>query len=335
MRQAVGIIDVSTLGKLEVKGRDAAALMDKVYTQTMSNLGVGRIRYGVLCTDSGTILDDGTVLRKSDNHFFVTTTTGNVELIEEWFKWWLVGTRMCAHVTNVTSCYAAINVAGPKARETLRKITQLNLTSESFRYMRSKEGLVANISTLLLRIGFVGETGWELHFPSEYAEFMWDALMEAGEEFDIKPFGLEAQRILRLEKGHIIVNQDTDAISNPLESNLSWAVNFDKSDFIGRNGLLGIKDKGLRNQLVGFTIVNDMHVPKDGSPIIDKNGRPVGRVTSSRFSPTINRGFGLAWVPTELALEGGQFDILTENTFVKAKINLKPIYDPEGKRLRE
>ncbi len=334
VRNGVGIIDVSTLGKLEVKGRDAAVLMDKVYTQTFSNLRIGRIRYGVLCTDSGTILDDGTVMRKSDTHFFVTTTTGNVELIEEWFKWWMAGTGLCAHITNVTSAYAAINVAGPKARETLSKITQLNLEPKSFRYMRSKEGLVANIPTLLLRIGFVGETGWELHFPAEYAEFMWDQLMIAGEEFNIKPFGLEAQRILRLEKGHIIVNQDTDAVTNPLESNLSWAVNFDKSDFIGRNGLLGIKDRGLKNQLVGF-IVNDGNVPKDGSPIVSDDSRPIGRVTSSRYSPTINSGFGLAWVPIDQAQQDEQINILIDDAPVKAKVTLKPIYDPEGKRLRE
>ena len=180
----------------------------------------------------------------AQNNYFVTTTTGNVELIEEWFKWWMAGTGMCAHVTNVTSAYAAINVAGPKARETLSKLTDVDLGPQAFRYMRSAQGTVAGVPAILLRIGFVGESGWELHFPAEYGEYMWDMLMDAGKEFDIAPFGLEAQRILRLEKKHIIVNQDTDSVSNPLESDLEWAVRFDKEDFIGRGGLVGARKRG-------------------------------------------------------------------------------------------
>ena len=334
VRQRVGIIDVSTLGKLDVKGRDAPALLDKVYTHHFSNLRVGRIRYGILCTDSGMILDDGTVMRMADDHYFVTTTTGNVELIEEWFKWWMAGTGMCAHVTNVTSTYAAINVAGPKARETLRKLTEVDLDPEAFHYMRSKEGMVAGVPSIFLRIGFVGEAGWELHFPAEYGEYLWDVLMDAGKEFGIAPFGLEAQRILRLEKGHIIVNQDTDAVSNPLESNAEWAVRFDKEDFIGRGGLAWARERGLRNKLVGF-VMKDGQVPKDGVPVVAADGTPIGRVTSSRLSPTTGKGFGLMWVPVEMAEDGRQINIMVDGTPAPADVALQPIYDPEGKRLRE
>ena len=237
VRQRVGIIDVSTLGKLDVTGRDAPALLDKVYTHRFSNLRVGRIRYGLLCADNSTILDDGTVTRMADDRYFITTTTGNVDLIEEWFTWWQAGTGMCAHVTNVTSAYAAVNVAGPRARETLSKLTDVDLATSSFGCMRSPRGMVAGVPALLLRIGFVGETGWELHVPAEYGEYLWETIMDAGREFGIAPFGLEAQRILRLEKKHIIVGQDTDAVSNPLESDMEWVVRFDKEDFIGRGGL--------------------------------------------------------------------------------------------------
>ena len=333
VRERVGIIDVSTLGKLDVQGRDAPALLDRVYTNHLSNLRVGRIRYGLLCADDGTIIDDGTVTGLAEDHYFVTTTTGNIELIEEWFKWWMAGTGMCAHVTNVTSAFAAINVAGPYARDTLTKLTQIDLSPGAFRYMRSAQGSVAGVPAILLRIGFVGEAGWEIHFPAEYGEHVWDALMEAGREFGIMAFGLEAQRILRLEKKHVIVGQDTDAVSNPLEADMSWVVRFDKEDFIGRGGLLAARERGLRNRLVGF-VMRDGGVPEDGDPVVI-GPRPVGHVTSARLSPTISRGFGLAWVPAEMAEEGHEITIRVDGRDLPADITLQPVYDPEGKKLRE
>lgn len=332
VRQRVGIIDVSTLGKLDVRGRDAGALLDKVYTHHFSNLRVGRIRYGLLCSDNSTILDDGTVTRLADDRYFVTTTTGNVDLIEEWFNWWMAGADLCAHVTNVTSNYAAVNVAGPRARETLSKLTDIDLSESAFTYMRSAQGLVAGVPAILLRIGFVGETGWEVHVPSEYGEYLWDAVMDAGREFGISPFGLEAQRILRLEKKHIIVGQDTDAISNPLESDMEWVVRFDKEDFIGRGGLKAVSERGLQNKLVGFVMTNGA-VPQDGVPVVSGKS-PVGRVTSARLSPTMGKGIGLAWVPVDMAQEGLEINILINSKSTPAVVTLRPFYDPEGERLR-
>ena len=332
VRHRVGIIDVSTLGKLDVRGKDAGALLDRVYTHRFSNLRVGRIRYGVLCSDNGTILDDGTVARVSDDHFFVTTTSGNVDMIEEWFKWWNAGTGLCAHVTNVTSDYAAVNVAGPHARQTLAKLTDIDLSPKAFRYMRYAQGEIAGIPGMLLRIGFVGEAGWEVHVPAEYGEYLWEGIIDAGSEFGIAPFGLEAQRVLRLEKKHIIVGQDTDAVSNPLESDMEWTVRFDKEDFIGRAGLLAIRDRGLRNKLVGFVMRNGQ-VPDDGVPVVAGRA-PIGRVTSARRSPTTGKGFGLAWVPVEMAEEGCQISVLIDGRPQPAQVTLRPFYDPDGKRLR-
>ena len=333
VRERVGIIDVSTLGKLEVRGPDAPALLDRVYTHRFSDLRVGRIRYGILCSDDGTIMDDGTVSRLADDRYFVTTTTGNVDLIEEWFKWWTAGTEMSVHCANVTSGYAAINVAGPRARETLAKLTDTDLSPRRFRYMRARQADVAGVPALLLRIGFVGESGWEVHLPSEYGEHLWDSLMEAGREFGIAPFGLEAQRILRLEKGHVIVGQDTDAVSNPLESGMGWTVRFDKPDFIGRSGLEAVRERGDRNRLVGF-VADDATVPEDGDPVV-LDGRPVGRVTSARLSPTAGRGFGLMWVPVDLAEDGSRVDVRVDGRDLPVSVRLDPLYDPEGTRLRE
>ena len=332
VRERVGIIDVGTLGKLEVVGADAGHLLDRLYTHSFSDLPVGRIRYGLMTSDNGVILDDGTVTRLAEDRYFVTTTSGNADVIEEWFNWWNAGAANCAHVVNVTAAYGAVNVAGPRARETLAKLTDIDLSTRNFRYMRSARGEVAGVSCLLLRIGFVGEAGWEVHFPAEYGEYMWNAIMEAGHEFGISPFGLEAQRILRLEKGHVIVGQDTDAISTPMDVGSDWAVRFDKPDFIGRGGLAVASDRGLQQRLVGF-VLTVAAAPEDGTPVV-RGGRPIGRVTSARISPTLGSGFGLAYVPPSLAEEGAPIEVLIGGRPVPATVTLKPVYDPEGNRLR-
>ncbi len=332
VRERVGVIDVGTLGKLEVVGRDASQLLDRLYTHRFSDLPVGRIRYGLMTSDNGVIMDDGTVTRLAEDRYFVTTTSGNADVIEEWFNWWNAGADNCAHVVNVTAAYGAVNVAGPNARETLSKLTDIDLSTRSFRYMRSAQGDVAGVPCLLLRIGFVGETGWEVHFPAEYGEYMWNAIMEAGREFGISPFGLEAQRILRLEKGHVIVGQDTDAISTPMDVGSDWAVRLDKPDFIGRGGLAVASDRGLQQRLIGF-VLPVAAAPEDGTPVVSA-GRPIGRVTSARISPTLGSGFGLAYVPPSLAVEGASIEVLIGERPVTGRVTLQPVYDPEGSRLR-
>ena len=333
VRERVGIIDVSTLGKIDVRGVDAPALLDRVYTHRFSNLPAGRIRYSLLCSDNGTIIDDGTITRLAEHHYFITTTTANVDLMEEWLKWWNAGTGGRVHVNNVTSGYGAINVAGPKARDTLSKLTDVDLSPDAFRYMRSAEGEVAGVQCLFLRIGFVGEAGWEMHFPAEYSEHIWEALMEAGREYGIAPFGVEAQRVLRLAKKHIILGQDTDMVSNPLEGDLPWVVRLDKEDFIGKHALEVVKERGLREKLVGF-VMEEAVVPEDGVPVM-QGGNPVGRVTSSRADPSTAKGFGLAWVPADLSVEGSRIFIQVRGKPCPAKVVHEAFYDPEGVRLRE
>ena len=157
--------------------------------------------------------------------------------------------------------------------------------------------------------------------------------MEAGKEFDIAPFGVEAQRVLRLEKKHIIIGQDTDIVSNPLEAGLSWVVKLEKDDFIGKHALEAVLERGLRDKLVGF-VMEDASVPEDGAPVV-LDGRPVGKVTSSRFGPTVGRGFGLVWVPVDLSESGNQIQILVDGKPLKATVQEAPLYDPDGVRLRE
>ncbi|HUR95278.1 MAG TPA: 2Fe-2S iron-sulfur cluster-binding protein [Gemmatimonadales bacterium] len=333
VRERVGIIDVSTLGKLEVQGRDAGRLLEKIYTHRFATLPRGRVRYAVASDDSGIVLDDGTVARLGDDRFFVTTTTSGVGQMESWLRWWTEGTGWCAHVTNVTSAFAAINLAGPRARDVLARLTDLDVSAAALPYLAAAEGVVAGIPTLLLRIGFVGELGYEMHFPADYGESMWDALLEAGRDFDLRPFGVEAQRVLRLEKGHIIVTQDTDALTTVLEADMGWACKFDKDDFVGKPALQRLQERGLRQRLIGFEVPGGQ-LPNEGDQVLDARGSPVGRVTSVRKSPTLDRVIGLAWLPRDGAVESVEFSIRSNGRMLQAAVVPTPFYDPDGSRMR-
>jgi sarcosine oxidase subunit alpha len=228
-----------------------------------------------------------------------------------------------------------MNLAGPRSRDVLRKLTNCDLSSNSFPYMASREAEVEGISAILLRIGFVGETGWEIHCPAESAEQLWQTILDAGQEFGIRPFGVEAQRLLRLEKRHVIVGVDTDALTNPYEADMAWAVKLDKDDFVGKALLASAhaaKDPP-RERLVGF-VLQAPGLPQDGAAVV-MDGQPAGRVTSSRYSPAKMAGIGLAWVRTSKAQEGASIDVRVNGGLVKAKITMAPFYDPEGARLRQ
>jgi sarcosine oxidase, subunit alpha len=332
VRNHAGLIDLSTLGKLVVRGKDAPALLDKIYTHWFSTLGVGRTRYGMICDDGGTILDDGTVARLADDHYYVTTSTGNIEFVEQWMKWWAAGTDWCVHIVNMTAGIAAVNLAGPKARDILATVTSVDLSGPAFPYMACREGRVAEVPAVLLRVGFVGETGWEIHFSAEYGEYLWDVLLDAGKEYNLRPFGVETQRLLRLEKKHIIVGHDTDALSNPYDSDLKWVVKLDKPDFIGRHAHEKMQAQTGKNRLVGFQCVNGGQ-PDDGSAVVIQ-GKLAGRITSARFSPHLKRYVGLAWVPTEHSMSGSEFGFHADGTVHRAVVVDEPFYDPEGKRLK-
>lgn len=332
VRERVGIIDVSTLGKLLVTGKDAPQLLDRIYTNRLSNLREGWARYSVVCDDSGIILDDGTVSRLSADEFFVTTTTGNIDFVKQWMEWWAAGTGWCVHVTNVTGGFAAVNVAGPHARDLLKHLTDCDLSIETFPYMAARRANVVGIDCLLMRLGFVGETGWEIHYPAENGAALWDEIVRHGKEFGLQPFGVETQRILRLEKKHVIVGVDTDALSNPLEADMAWIAKLDKDDFIGKAAIVRAQARGMRDKLVGF-VMQDALIPEDGSAIM-LDGKPVGRVTSARFSPVRGTAVGLAWVPVEAAADGHQIQVHINGQAARAQVVLEQFYDAQGKRLK-
>lgn len=333
VREAVGIIDVSTLGKLEVVGRDAAAFLDWLHPNRFADLARGRVRYRIMCDDAGIILDDGVVARLGAERFLVTTATGTIDAIEQLLEWWLAGSGRCTHVTNVTGALAAVNVAGPRSRELLAGLTDLDLSPAAFPYLGARHGIVAGVPSTLLRIGFVGELGYEIHFPADYGELLWSRLMEAGAPLGIRAFGVEAQRVLRLEKQHVIVAQDTDALTTPFAAGLGGLVRLDKPDFIGRDALRAAAARPLPERLVGFELPGATAPPGEGAAVVE-NGRPVGRVTSAKWSAWLERVIGLAWVPPGLASDGAVFDVRVDGGTARARVVLRPFYDPAGEKVR-
>ena len=332
VRTRVGLIDVSTLGKFRVKGPEAARFLERLYPNRFADLALGRIRYGVMLNDEGVILDDGTVCRVGDDEFFVTVTTGNTGALERWMTWWQADWRFDVRMLNVTGGFAALNLAGPRSRDVLGELTDADVSAAGLPYMACTRMNVAGVPALVLRIGFVGELAYEVHFPSMYGEHVWNAIMGAGAPHGIAPFGLEAQRVLRLEKQHILVGQDTDAESDPYEVGLGWMVKADKDDFLGKRSLADLEGGGSGERLVGFTCQGDW-VPPEGSSVVH-DAAWVGRVTSSRYSHAVGSIIGLAWVPSGWAHDGTRFEIQFGGSRVAATVATQPFYDPDGERLR-
>ena len=332
VHDAVALIDVSTLGKLEVTGREAAAFLEWLHPNRFTDLKPGRVRYRLMCDDAGIVLDDGVVARLDEHRFLLTTATGTIEAIEQWFEWWLAGTGRCAHVANLTGGYGAVNLAGPRARDLLTPLTDADLSPEACPYMAVRSARVVGVPALILRIGFVGELAYEVYVPSDYGEHVWQSLMDAGAPFGIRAFGVEAQRVLRLEKQHVIVSQDTDALTNPFGINLEALVKLDKPDFVGRDVLASARAE-VGERLVGFEVPGATTPPAEGAAVV-RDRRPIGRVTSAKWSPRLERVIGLAWLPAALAVDGTEFQIRLDGRTLGARVVTRPFYDPEGRRLR-
>ena len=332
VRTAVGLIDVGTLGKIEAHGAAAGELLDRVYTAQFSTLKVGMTRYGLLLDESGVIVDDGVIARLGDERFYFTTTTGNSGTLFREFGRLATMWRLPVGLVNLTGHFAAFNLAGPSSRAVLSELTTLDLSQSAFPYLAVRETEVAGVRCRLMRVGFVGEIGYEIHLPAGEAPRVWNALMKAGERYGIRAFGVEAQRVLRLEKGHVIVGQDTDGLTNPLEINAGWALRMSKPFFIGQRSLQILQKRPLRQQLVGFTLRDPSAPrPKEAHLIID-GGRIAGRVTSILNSPTLGAAIGLALVDPSVA-ERKELRVRVERgEEVTVVVTPLPFYDAKGAR---
>jgi sarcosine oxidase subunit alpha len=334
VRNNVGVVDVSTLGGIEVRGADAGEFLNRFYTFGFIKQPVGKARYALLTNEAGVVIDDGVACRFSEQHYYVTATTGGVDRVYQTMLKWNAQWRLDVDIANVTAAYCGVNIAGPKARKVLAKLcTDIDLSAEAFPYMGVRQGTVAGIAARIIRVGFVGELGYEVHIPHQYGEALWDALLNAGEADNIKPFGIEAQRILRLEKGHIIIGQDTDAMSNPAEVQMGWAVSTKKPFFVGGRTLEELAKKTPTRSLVGFVINNpNAPIPLESHLVIDGE-QMTGRVTSCNYSPTLSKPIGLAYVQPDKAEPGNLITIRsTGGVMVDAEVVALPFYDPHTER---
>lgn len=337
VRRGVGLIDVGTLGKLELHGPDAAEFLERVYTGRFRNLKVGMSRYALMLDESGVVIDDGVVARFSPEQFYFTTTTGGATAIYRELSRLNTLWQLDCGLVNLTGAQAAVNLAGPDSRAVLAKLTDLDLSGAAFPYLGVRAANVAGIPARLMRVGFVGEWGYEIHVPAESAPALWDALMAAGADWNITPFGVEAQRLLRLEKGHVIVGQDTDGLTTPREANLTWAIKMEKPFFVGQRSLQAIAQRPLKQILVGFMLDPNYtgYPPQECHLVIDGNDI-AGRVTSVAYSPTLSRYIGLAYVKPALAALGTTFSIrLSDRSLVTARVSPTPFYDPDNQRQQE
>ena len=345
-RTGVALMDASTLGKIDVQGRDAARFLDRIYAGGFLKLGVRRCRYGLMLKDDGMIFDDGVTVRLDEDRYLVHTTTGNAEAVLAWLELWhqTEWPDLDVYLTSVTDHWATAAVVGPKARDVLRRVcSDIDLAADQFPFMAYREGHVADVPARVLRISFSGELSFEVNVPAGEALDVWEALMAAGSCDGITPYGTETMHVLRAEKGFIIVGQDTDGSMTPHDMGLDWAVRHGKRHgFVGERSLaLAAYQRGERLQLVGLQTVEAAAVIPEGAQIVvdAPRLRPGGRVpmhgfvTSSYFSATLRRSIALAM------LKGGR-DRLGETVYcpladgsVLAAVVVGPVfYDPDGER---
>lgn len=334
VREGVGMLDVSTLGKIAVRGPDAGAFLDRFYTMMHSNQPVGRVRYLLALNEMGSIIDDGVAYRVSENHFHVSTTTGAAPRIFADMHLWNAQWQLDVDIQSVTGVYGGLNVSGPKARVLLQALGgDIDFSAEAFGYLDGRSGTLAGVPVMIMRIGFTGELSYEIHVPYSKARLLWTRLMEVGAEYGLKPYGLEASRVLRLEKGHIILGQDTDAMTTPEELSMDWALSKKKTFYVGRTANRMRAARPLTRKMCGFEI-DEKAVPGLGeSALVFKDGKPVGFVSSICYSPTLGKTIGLAYAHPEDAVPGSKIQIRCfDGRYLAVPVVSPHFYDPENSR---
>jgi sarcosine oxidase subunit alpha len=342
VRTSVGIVDASTLGKIDIQGPDAAWFLNMVYTNAWSKLEPGRCRYGLMLGEDGMVMDDGVTSRLADNHFHMTTTTGGAARVMAWLEDWLQceWTDRKVYLTSVTEQWAVIGISGPMARKLLAEVAPtLALDDESFPHLSFKDGVAAGVKCRIYRITFTGELTYELNMPPSYAMHVWRALMEAGEKYDITPYGTEAMHVLRAERGFVIVGQETDGTTTPQDLGMDWIVSKQKPDFLGKRSLQRSDTKRPdRKHLVGLLTENPHDVLPEGAQIVaELRDKPpmemIGHVTSSYYSPNCGRSIAMALVKNGRNRMGETLYLPYDGKVVKAKVTEPKFFDPEGARV--
>ena len=340
-RDGAGILDASTLGKIDIQGSDASEFLNRVYTNAWSKLAIGKCRYGLMLNEDGMVYDDGVTTRLDENHYIMTTTTSGAATVlgklEDYLQteW----PELDVYLTSVTDHFATISVCGPNSKKIVKKvIPDLDLSDEEFPHMSFKNAKIDNIKCRVMRISFTGEQSYEINIQANFGKSVWEKCMEAGKEFNITPYGTETMHLLRAEKGFIIVGQDTDATLTPIDLQMDWIVSKKKYDFIGKRSLYRsdtIRED--RKQLVGIVTEDPREVLEEGAQIVaDVSKKPVemlGHITSSYFSPNLNKSIALGVVKGGKNMLGKKLFIPMKNKIISVQVADPVFLDKENKRL--
>ena len=340
-RDSAGILDASTLGKIDIQGTDSSEFLNRIYTNAWSKLAVGKCRYGLMLNEDGMVYDDGVTTRLDENHYIMTTTTGGAATVlgklEDYLQteW----PELDVYLTSVTDHYATVSVCGPNSKKIISKvIPDLDFSDKNFPHMSFKNTKIGKIKCRIMRISFTGEHSYEINVQANYGKSVWEKCMKAGKEFNITPYGTETMHLLRAEKGFIIVGQDTDATMTPIDLQMNWIVSKKKYDFIGKRSLYRsdtIRED--RKQLVGLLTENPDEVLEEGAQIVaDINKSPVemlGHVTSSYYSPNLKKSIALAVVRGGKNMMGHKLIIPMEKKQINVTVADPVFLDKENKRL--
>ena len=343
VRNSVGILDASTLGKIDIQGPDAAEFITRIYTNSYLKLASGKCRYGVMLKEDGMIFDDGVCACLGDNHYLMFTTTGGAAGVLAWLELWrqTEWPELQVYFTSVTDHWATATVTGPNARKVIAKVCEgIDLSNEMFSFMDWRDGTVAGVKARVFRISFTGELSYEVNVSAHYGRHIWQALIDAGEEFSITPYGTETMHVLRAEKGFIIVGQDTDGSMTPADMNMDWVVGKNKTfSFIGKRSLHRSDTvRENRKQLVGLKTVDGQAVLPEGAQVVfdAKVKIPMsmqGHVTSSYYSANLGHSIALAVVKGGLVRVGQVvYCPLADGRTIAAEIVSSVFYDPKGER---
>ena len=311
VRNAAGLIDVGTLGKFEIRGSQAGEFLERFYTGHFIRQKIGTTRYALLLDESGVVMDDGVVARFAEDFFYVTASTSNAAAVYREMARCLQIWGLDATIINLTGSYGALNLAGPLSAQLLGKLTQVDLVTLT--QGAAIEANLASVTARVINVRFVAEQAYEIHALASDITRIWLALHDAGKKFGVRPFGVDAQRLLRLEMGHFIVGHDTDGLTLPLEVGLDWALANDKAFYIGQRSLQIQAQKPLKKTLVGFTLPNPPSTLPDECCLVIREGQIAGRVTSIAQSPTLGKVIGFSYVAPQDALPGSRFVIRHQN----------------------
>ncbi len=314
VRNSVGIFDVSHMGEFRVRGSKALDLLQRITTNDVAALYDGKVQYSCLTNNMGGIVDDLLIYRRKEDDYFVVVNASNIE--KDW-NWFQQHNTQGAELENVSDEYSLFAVQGPKGVATMQKLTDLNL--EEMPYYSFKEGTVAGIENILIATtGYTGAGGMEVYVPNDQAVAMWQAIMEAGAEFDIVPVGLGARDTLRTEMGYCLYGHDIDDSTSPIEAGLGWITKFNK-DFTYSDFHKKLKENGVTRKLVGFEMI-DRGIPRQHYEIMTAAGQIIGEVTSGTQSPSLNKGIGMGYVQTEYSKVGTEIYINIRNKYLKAVV---------------